>query len=105
MATSWGHGRARKDLPSPCARNRAEMGISVDVRLISGRRAIVELEADASVETLRQRAQSALAVGRGRLLNSAGGFAFLRRAWFLSCPLQFGRVQRMVGCNIDLEIK
>ncbi|CAE7878575.1 HERC2, partial [Symbiodinium microadriaticum] len=48
------------------------MGISVDVRLISGRRAIVELEADASVETLRQRAQSALAVGRGRLLNSAG---------------------------------
>ena len=38
----------------------------------------MELEADSSVETLRQRAQSALAVGRGRLLNSAGGFAFLR---------------------------
>ena len=50
----------------------------------------MELEADASVETLRQRAQSALAVGRGRLLNSAGGLAFLRRAWFWSCALQFG---------------
>ena len=49
------------------------MSISVDVHLLSGKRAAVEVEADASVESLKHRAQSALAVSsRGRLLNSAG---------------------------------
>ena len=49
------------------------MSISVDVHLLSGKRAAMEVEVDASVESLKHRAQSALAVpSRGRLLNSAG---------------------------------
>ncbi|OLQ01462.1 hypothetical protein AK812_SmicGene15784 [Symbiodinium microadriaticum] len=49
------------------------MSISVDVHLLSGKRAAVEVEAGASVESLKRRAQSALAVpSRGRLLNSSG---------------------------------
>ncbi|CAE7938092.1 gyaR, partial [Symbiodinium sp. KB8] len=49
------------------------MSISVNVHLLSGKRATVEVEADASVESLKRRAHSALAVpSRGRLLNSSG---------------------------------
>ena len=49
------------------------MSISVNVHLLSGKRASVEVEADASVESLKHRAHSALAVpSRGRLLNSSG---------------------------------
>ena len=48
------------------------MSISVDVHLLSGKRVSLEVEADASVESLKQRAQRALATGRGRLLNSSG---------------------------------
>eukprot|EP00439_Symbiodinium_sp_Y106_P066772 s742_g10.t3 len=41
--------------------------------LLSGKRASVEVEAEASVESLKRRAYSALAVpNRGRLLNSSG---------------------------------
>ena len=48
------------------------MSISVDVHLLSGKSTSLEVEADASVESLKQRAQSALTTGRGRLLNSSG---------------------------------
>ena len=49
------------------------MSISVDVHLLSGKRATVEVEEDAAVESLKHRAQTALAVpSRGRLLNSSG---------------------------------
>ena len=49
------------------------MSVSVDVHLLSGKWASVEVEADASVESLKHHAQSALAVpSRGRLLNSSG---------------------------------
>ena len=48
------------------------MSISVNVHLLSGKTALLEVEADASAESLKQRAQSALATGRGRLLNSSG---------------------------------
>ena len=47
------------------------MSISVDVHLLSGKRASMQEEADASVESLKHRAQTALA-SRGRLLNSSG---------------------------------
>ena len=47
------------------------MSIFVDVHLLSGKHASVEVEADASLESLRHRAQTASAV-RGRLLNSSG---------------------------------
>ena len=49
------------------------MSISVDVYLLSGKCASMEVEADASVESLKHRAQSELAVPRfARLLNSSG---------------------------------
>ncbi|OLP80686.1 hypothetical protein AK812_SmicGene38864 [Symbiodinium microadriaticum] len=49
------------------------MSISVDVHLLSGKRASVEVEADASVESLKHRARSSLVVpSRGRLVNSSG---------------------------------
>ena len=48
------------------------MSISVDVHLLSGKSASFEVEAAASVESLKDRAQSALGTGRGRLLNSFG---------------------------------
>ena len=49
------------------------MSICVDVHLLSAKHASVEVEAEASVESLKRRAQTALAVrGRGRLLNSSG---------------------------------
>ena len=49
------------------------MSISVDVHLLSGKCTSVEVEADASVESLKRRAKSALVVpSRGRLLNSSG---------------------------------
>ena len=44
----------------------------MDVHLLSGKSASLEVEADASIESLMQRAQSALATGGGRLLNSSG---------------------------------
>ena len=46
--------------------------IFVDVHLLSANRVSLEVEADASVETLKQRARSAVGTGRGRLLNSSG---------------------------------
>ena len=49
------------------------MLICIDVHLLSSKHASVEVETDASVESLKRRAQSALAVpSRGRLLNSSG---------------------------------
>ena len=49
------------------------MPISVDVHLLSGKSASLEVELDASIESLKQRAQSALVVKhRGRLLTSSG---------------------------------
>ena len=49
------------------------MSVFVNVHLLSGKLASMEVKADASVESLKHRAQSALVVpGRGRLLNSSG---------------------------------
>eukprot|EP00439_Symbiodinium_sp_Y106_P055474 s1058_g7.t1 len=47
------------------------MSISVDVHLLSGKRASTQVEADASVASLKHRAQTALA-SRGRPVNSSG---------------------------------
>eukprot|EP00439_Symbiodinium_sp_Y106_P040977 s3574_g5.t1 len=46
--------------------------ITIEVSLISGRTVVVETELDATVESLKQQAQTALGVGRGRLSNAAG---------------------------------
>ena len=44
----------------------------MDVHLLSGKNASLEVELDASIESLKQRAQRALVKGRGRLLDSSG---------------------------------
>ena len=63
---------------------RSAMAISVDVHLLSGRKASLEVDADASVESLNRCAQSALNAGKGRLLNSSGevldGASSIKRA-------------------------
>ena len=48
------------------------MSVVVDVGLISGKTISVEARLDESVATLKKRAQTALAVGKGRLLDSGG---------------------------------
>ena len=48
------------------------MFVAVDVGLISGKTVTVEARLDESVATLKRRAQTALAVGKGRLLDSSG---------------------------------
>ena len=48
------------------------MSISVDIGLLSGKTNTLEVNLDEPVETLQRRAQMALGVGSGRLLNSSG---------------------------------
>ena len=48
------------------------MSITVEVSLLSGKRAAVQASLDETVEVLTQRAQIALGVGKGRLLDSSG---------------------------------
>ena len=48
------------------------MAIVVDVTLLSGQRVSLEADLTASVQSLAERAQRALGVGRGRLLSSSG---------------------------------
>ena len=50
------------------------MAIAVAVGLLSGKTASVKAGLDEEVEILKRRAQTALGVGRGRLLNSSGSF-------------------------------
>ena len=52
---------------------RVIMSIFVDVHLLSGKCASMEVEVAASVESLKHRAECALLVrGGGRLLNASG---------------------------------
>ena len=48
------------------------MSITVEVSLLSGKTATVEAGPDEAVETLTERAQIALGVGTGRLMDSFG---------------------------------
>ena len=52
---------------------RSKMSITIDVCLMSGRAISVEADLDSRVQMLKQRAQSALGVGKGLLLDSSGG--------------------------------
>ena len=49
------------------------MSVVVDVGLISGKTVPVQAGLDESVATLRRQAQTALAVGTGRLMDASGG--------------------------------
>ena len=51
---------------------RGKMSIAVDVGLLSGRTATVKAGLDEEVGALKRRAQIALGVGRGRLVDSSG---------------------------------
>ena len=51
-------------------REISDASMFVDVHLLSGNRVSLEVEADASAESLKQSAQSALLTGRRGLLNS-----------------------------------
>ena len=48
------------------------MSITVDVHLISGKTVSLETETDVCLDDLKQRAQVALGVGKGRLLTFLG---------------------------------
>eukprot|EP00439_Symbiodinium_sp_Y106_P041172 s2126_g5.t1 len=50
----------------------SELRITVEVRLLSGKAATVEAGWDELIGTLKRRAQTALEVGRGRLLDASG---------------------------------
>ena len=50
------------------------MSISVEVRLLSGKTAAVKASLDEQVASLGLRAQTALGVGKGRLVASSGRF-------------------------------
>ena len=63
------------------------MSITVEVSLLSGKTATVEAGPDEEVETLKRRAQAALGVGRGRLMDSAGRFLD-PRAQIKDCEVQ-----------------
>ena len=52
------------------------MSITVEVGLLSGKSVTVEAGLDEEVGTLKRRAQIALGVGRGRLLDASGLEAF-----------------------------
>ena len=48
------------------------MSVTVEVGLLSGKTATLQAGCDESVATLKCRAEAALGVGRGRLLDSSG---------------------------------
>ena len=50
------------------------MPITVQVELFSGRATTVQANLDKAVGTLKRRAETALGIGKGRLVDSSGGF-------------------------------
>ena len=72
------------------------MSILVDVHLLSGKRASVEVEADASLESLKQRAHRVLEVPRGRLLKSSGEV--------LEGPQTINDAKLMTGDTLTLHV-
>ena len=80
------------------------MAIILDVAWMSGQRVSLEADLTASVQSLAERAQRALGVGRGRLFSSSGsvldvdmqlGAANLRKGDCLT--LQVGTVRTCTG--------
>ena len=49
------------------------MSLTVHVGLLSGRTATVQADLDEGVAVLKRRAEMALEVGKGRLVDSSGG--------------------------------
>ena len=51
------------------------MSITVEIGLLSGKTVTVQADLDETVASFNLRAQTALAVGKGRLVNSSGSVA------------------------------
>ena len=66
------------DFVTSCAEKRASskqpvaMPLVIEVSLISGKTVLLQADVDESVDSLKQRAQIALGVGRGQLLAHCG---------------------------------
>ena len=56
------------------------MPLTIEVSLISGKTVSLQTHGDETLESLRARAQRALGVAKGRLLNSNGSVLDGRRA-------------------------
>ena len=73
------------------------MSITVEVSLLSGKRATVQADQNEALETLTQRAQKALRVGKGRLLDSSGvvldGCTEIRNGDSLTFHVNRGQIQ------------
>ena len=72
------------------------MSITVEVSLLSGKTAALQAGPDETVKTLGQRAQLALGVGKGRLLDSSGGILDG------GIPIKESRIQH--GDSLTLQI-
>ena len=72
------------------------MSISVEVGLLSGKSVTVEVGLAETVATLNCRAQTALGVGRGRLLDSSGNILDV------SAPIQTAKLEN--GGSLTLHI-
>ena len=73
------------------------MSVVVDVALMSGKSVSVEARLDEPVATLKRRAQTALAVGKGRLLNSSGGV--------LDDELTVAEAKLETGTSLTLQLR
>ena len=77
------------------------MSFMLEVSLISGKTASLQAHGDESVESLQVRAQRALGVGNGRLLDSSGsvldGGAPLKKA-----RLQYGEPLTLQVRRVDI---
>ena len=76
--------------------------ITVEVGLLSGRTAAIHAGLDEEVETLKLRAQTALGVRSGRLLNSSGS-ALLGSAAIKNVGLQEGDVLTMHAQRVQVR--
>ena len=72
------------------------MSVTVEVGLLSGRTAAVKAGLNGSVGTLKHRAQTALGVGKGRLLDGSGNI--------LGARASIKRAQLQNGDRLTLHI-
>ena len=73
------------------------MSVVVDVGLISGKTVSVQANLDESVATLKQRAQTGLGVGKGRLLDAPGGL--------LDAELTVKNAKLETGTSLTLQLR
>ena len=74
------------------------MSAVVDVGLISGKTVSLEAQLDEPVATLKRHAQTALTVGKGRLLDASG----LGGCWMMSRP-QRRKLETWTSLTLQLK--